>query len=79
MEDARDKVLTGYVIMIQKRVRGWFLRRRFLALRKSALIIQKNYRRRLATRNWRKVRREVTKRALVVQCLLFDCSKMERS
>lgn len=57
LEDERDKVLTGYVIMIQKRVRGWFLRRRFLALRKSAIVMQKHYRRRLATRNWRKVRK----------------------
>ena len=57
LEDARDKILTGYVVLIQKRVRGWFLRRRFLALRKSAIILQKHYRRRLATRNWRKVRK----------------------
>lgn len=56
LEDERDKILTGYVVMIQKRVRGWFLRRRFLAMRKAALVFQKNYRRHLATRNWRKVR-----------------------
>lgn len=53
LEDERDKVLTGFVIMIQKRVRGWFLRRRFLALRKAAIVFQKNFRRHAAQRRWR--------------------------
>lgn len=53
LEDERDKILTNYVILIQKWVRGWFLRRRFLAMKKAALVLQKNYRRRMATRRWR--------------------------
>ena len=53
LEEERDKVLTGFVVMIQKRVRGWFLRRRFLALRKASLVFQKNFRRHAAQRRWR--------------------------
>ena len=46
-------MLTGYVVLIQKWVKGWFLRRRFLAMRRAAMVFQKNYRRHRATRNWR--------------------------
>ena len=56
LEEERDRVLTEYVILIQKWVRGWFLRRRFLAMRKAAVVFQKNYRRHLHSRRYRIVR-----------------------
>ena len=56
LEEERDRVLTEYVILIQKWVRGWFLRRRFLAMRKAAVVLQKNYRRHLHSRRYRIVR-----------------------
>ena len=56
LEDERDRVLTGFVVLIQKWVKGWILRRRFTALRRATITMQKNYRRHLASRRYRIVR-----------------------
>ena len=52
LEDERDRILTKKVVIIQKWVKGYFTRRRFLALRRATLVLQKNYRMHAARRRW---------------------------
>ncbi|XP_071481715.1 myosin-VIIa-like [Diadema antillarum] len=44
LENERDKALTAKCVTIQKVFRGWFYRRRFIQMRKAAIIIEKAWR-----------------------------------
>eukprot|EP00731_Ephydatia_muelleri_P029534 Em0021g57a len=53
LEELRDVALTTRVVLIQRWVRGFFQRRRFLRMRRAALVLQKNYRRHYAARRYK--------------------------
>ncbi|XP_076340822.1 unconventional myosin-VIIa ck isoform X2 [Tachypleus tridentatus] len=40
LEQERDRVLTRKILILQKAIRGWYYRRRFVRMRQSAFIIQ---------------------------------------
>ena len=44
LEQERDRVLTRKILVLQRCIRGWYARRRFLKMRAAAIVIQKNYR-----------------------------------
>lgn len=44
LEQERDRVLTRKILILQKAIRGWYYRRRFLRMRKSAVVIQRCWR-----------------------------------
>lgn len=44
LEQERDRVLTRKILILQKAIRGWYYRRRFLKMRKSTLTIQRCFR-----------------------------------
>uniref|UniRef100_T1IYK7 Myosin motor domain-containing protein n=1 Tax=Strigamia maritima TaxID=126957 RepID=T1IYK7_STRMM len=44
LEQERDRVLTRKILILQKCIRGWVLRRRFVRMRTSARLIQKTWR-----------------------------------
>lgn len=44
LEQERDRVLTRKILILQKAIRGWYYRRRFLRMRQSAVIIQRFWR-----------------------------------
>merc|ERR1739844_608989 len=44
LEQERDRVLTKKILVLQRCIRGWYHRRRFLKMRAAAIVIQKNYR-----------------------------------
>ena len=44
LEQERDRVLTRKILVLQRCIRGWYHRRRFLKMRAAAIVIQKNYR-----------------------------------
>ncbi|XP_065580984.1 myosin-VIIa-like isoform X3 [Artemia franciscana] len=44
LEQERDRVLSKKILVLQKAIRGWVHRRRFLKMRTAAVIIQKNWR-----------------------------------
>ena len=60
LEEERDRVLTGFVILIQKWVRGYFQRKRYRAMKGAVLILQKNYRRHYWMKRYRIVSYVVT-------------------
>lgn len=43
LEQERDRVLTKKILILQRSIRGWVYRRRFLRLKAAAVIIQKYY------------------------------------
>lgn len=43
LEQERDRVLTKKILILQKSIRGWVYRRRFLRIKAAVVIIQKNY------------------------------------
>ena len=45
LEQERDRVLTKKLIIIQRCIRGWIHRRRFLRQRAAAVVIQRQWRR----------------------------------
>ena len=45
LEQERDRVLTKKLVIIQRSVRGWIHRRRFLKLKAAAIVIQGQWRR----------------------------------
>lgn len=44
LEKERSRILSKYVLTIQKAIRGWIYRRRFLKLRQAAVVVQKYWR-----------------------------------
>lgn len=52
LEQERDKVLTKRIVTLQKYIRGWYYRKRFVQKRKAAVIIQKCWRLYAARRNY---------------------------
>lgn len=44
LEQERDRVLTKKIIIIQKSIKGWVYRRRYLQMRSAAVLIQKHFR-----------------------------------
>ncbi|XP_077514551.1 unconventional myosin-VIIa ck isoform X2 [Amblyomma americanum] len=44
LEQERDRVLTRKILILQKAIRGWYYRRRFLKMRQSSLTIQRCFR-----------------------------------
>nr|CAI5836957.1 unnamed protein product [Callosobruchus analis] len=44
LEELRRDILDRYIKVLQKAIRGWICRRRFLRLRNAALVVQKHYR-----------------------------------
>ena len=44
LEQERDRVLTRKILVLQRCIRGWYHRRRFLKMRAAAVTIQKNFR-----------------------------------
>ncbi|GFS92667.1 myosin-VIIa [Trichonephila clavipes] len=44
LEQERDRVLTRKILILQKAIRGWYYRRRFLRMRQSAIIVQRFWR-----------------------------------
>ena len=44
LEQERDRVLTKKIQVLQRCIRGWYYRRRFLKMRAAAIVIQKNFR-----------------------------------
>ena len=66
LEEERDHVLTGFVILIQKWVRGYFQRKRYRAMKGAVLILQKNYRRHYWMKRYRIVSYVVT---MVIRCI----------
>ena len=44
LEQERDRVLTRKILILQRCIRGWYCRRKFLKMRAAAIVIQKNFR-----------------------------------
>ncbi|KAL3281555.1 hypothetical protein HHI36_004763 [Cryptolaemus montrouzieri] len=44
LEKVRAEILAKYILVLQKSIRGWILRRRFLKLREAAVVFQKYWR-----------------------------------
>uniref|UniRef100_A0A5S6R0E2 Myosin motor domain-containing protein n=1 Tax=Trichuris muris TaxID=70415 RepID=A0A5S6R0E2_TRIMR len=53
LEQRRDKLLRMKAVVVQKVIRGWMFRQRYLSLRNAAIIIQKNWRRYIQQRRYR--------------------------
>lgn len=60
LEEERDRVLTGFVVLIQKWVRGYFQRKRYRAMKTAVVVVQKNYRRHYWQRKYRIVSLNLT-------------------
>ncbi|XP_060517528.1 myosin-VIIa-like isoform X2 [Cylas formicarius] len=44
LEELRAAILARYIVVLQRTIRGWIHRRRFLRLRAAAIVFQKHYR-----------------------------------
>lgn len=44
LEQERDRVLTKKILTLQRAIKGWYYRRKFLTLRKNAIVIQRYWR-----------------------------------
>ena len=44
LEQERDRILTKRILTLQKVIRGWYYRRRYVKLRKSAILVQRVWR-----------------------------------
>ena len=56
LEQERDRVLTKKLVIIQRCIRGWVHRRRFLRLRAAAVVIQRQWRRHQQRRRYLEMR-----------------------
>ena len=57
LEQERDRMLTRKIVVIQKRWRGYFYRKRFLQQRRAAVVVQAMIRMFVARRKYRRVSR----------------------
>lgn len=51
LEETREKMLEKYILLIQRNIKRWIYRRRFLQLRAAAIVVQKRWRAR-GYRQW---------------------------
>ena len=56
LEQERDRVLTRKILVLQRCIRGWYHRRRFLKMRAAAIVIQKNYRAHFYKRRYQRMK-----------------------
>lgn len=56
LEQERDRVLARAIVTLQKHIRGWILRRRFVRLRAAVVIIQNQWKVQLARRRYVRMR-----------------------
>lgn len=56
LEQERDRVLTKKILILQRNIKGWYYRRRFLKMRAASVIIQKNVRGYLQKKKYQKMR-----------------------
>lgn len=56
LEQERDRVLTKKLIIIQRCIRGWIHRRRYLRLRAAAIVIQRQWRRQAQRKRYLEMR-----------------------
>jgi myosin-7 len=56
LEQERDRVLTKKILILQRNIKGWYYRRRFLKMRAAAVVIQKSVRGYLHRRRYQKMR-----------------------
>lgn len=56
LEQERDRVLTKKILILQKTIRGWVYRRRFLRLRAATMIIQKYWKGYIQRQKYKKMR-----------------------
>ncbi|KAF7490609.1 Myosin-VIIa [Sarcoptes scabiei] len=56
LEQERDRVLTKHIITLQRTIRCWYYRRKFLQFKQSATIIQRYYRGFIARKKYRIIR-----------------------
>jgi myosin-7 len=61
LEEERDRVLTEFVVLIQKWVRGYFQRKRYRAMKGAVVVFQKNYRRHYWQRRYRIMKKGFTR------------------
>ena len=57
LEQARDRALAAKILVLQKHIRGWYWRRRFLQQRRAAVTIQKCWRSYAAKRSYLAIKR----------------------
>ena len=57
LEQERDRALAEKILILQKHIRGWFYRRRFIKQRQAAIIIQKCWKSYQAKRSYLIIRR----------------------
>lgn len=56
LEQERDRVLTKKILILQKSIRGWVYRRRFLRLKMATMIIQKYWKGYIQRQRYKKMR-----------------------
>ncbi|GBP20574.1 Myosin-VIIa [Eumeta japonica] len=56
LEQERDRVLTRKILILQRSIRGWVYRRRFLRMRAAAVTIQRNWRGKLQRMRYNKMK-----------------------
>lgn len=56
LEQERDRVLTRKIIILQRSIKGWVYRRRFVRLRWAALIVQRQWRAYAQRRRYQKMK-----------------------
>ncbi|CAH2067351.1 unnamed protein product, partial [Iphiclides podalirius] len=56
LEQERDRVLTRKILILQRSIRGWVYRRRFLKMRAAAILIQRHWRGKLQRIRYNKMR-----------------------
>lgn len=44
LENERSRILSKYILLLQRTIRGWLCRRRYLKLREAAIVVQKYWR-----------------------------------
>ncbi|KAH9642765.1 hypothetical protein HF086_010418 [Spodoptera exigua] len=56
LEQERDRVLTRKILILQRSIRGWVYRRRFLKMRAAAILIQRHWRGKLQRIRYNKMK-----------------------
>ncbi|KOB75157.1 Myosin-VIIa [Operophtera brumata] len=56
LEQERDRVLTRKILILQRSIRGWVYRRRFLKMRAAAVLIQRHWRGKLQRLRYNKMK-----------------------
>ncbi|XP_063376594.1 myosin-VIIa isoform X3 [Cydia fagiglandana] len=56
LEQERDRVLTRKILILQRSIRGWVYRRRFLKMRAAAILIQRHWRGKLQRLRYNKMK-----------------------